>query len=173
MTRWVSCCPASPLDKKPASPLTVATMPLSFSPLSGSESPGSISTTVGRAREILIPNLQSWLAHITPGPIPLSLALSLRERGSPAVVAVPVKRQRRIKNTHRFVKFFLVIDKNFFLLCRRRAICGSVMSTKQNRDSGEKLCAIKPQKSHWRWVCCCSPRRHRRTSWLISKPPAS
>ncbi|EGF62182.1 hypothetical protein HMPREF9538_03390, partial [Klebsiella sp. MS 92-3] len=32
----------------------------------------------------------------------------------PAVVAVLVKRQRRIKNTHRFVKFFLVIDKNFF-----------------------------------------------------------
>ncbi|CDN05157.1 hypothetical protein SB30_120097 [Klebsiella quasipneumoniae subsp. similipneumoniae] len=55
-------------------------MPLSFSPLSGSVSPGSISTTVGRAREILIPNLQSWLAHITPGPFPLTLTLSLRER---------------------------------------------------------------------------------------------
>ncbi|CDQ12837.1 hypothetical protein KQQSB11_150015 [Klebsiella quasipneumoniae subsp. quasipneumoniae] len=58
-------------------------MPLSFSPLSGSESPGSISTTAGRAREILIPNLQSWLAHITPGPVTLTLALSLRKKGPP------------------------------------------------------------------------------------------
>lgn len=115
MTRWGILLSGFTVgQKKPASPLTVATMPLSFSPLSGSESPGSISTTVGRAREILIPNLQSWLAHITPGPITLSLALSLRERGPPGSRCRPGKSQRRIKNTHRFVKFFLVIDKNFF-----------------------------------------------------------
>ena len=82
--------------QKPASPLTVATMPLSFSPLSEANR-GSISTTVGRTREILIPNLQSgWRI------LPRSITLSLRERDRPAVVAVPVKRQRRIKNTHRF-----------------------------------------------------------------------
>lgn len=29
-------------------------------------------------------------------------------------MTAPVKRYQRIKNTHRFVKFFFVIDKNFF-----------------------------------------------------------
>ncbi|AJE91424.2 hypothetical protein ACU27_07315 [Klebsiella variicola] len=49
------------------------------------------------------------------GKLPLSpLPLSGGSEGRPAIVAAPVKRQRRIKNTHRFVKFFFVIDKNFF-----------------------------------------------------------
>ncbi len=97
----------------------------------------SISTTVGRAREILIPNLQSGWRILPRSYHPLLGPLPEGEGTARQSLPSSVKRQRRIKNTHRFVKFFLVIDKNFFLLCRRRAICGSVMSTKQNRDSGK------------------------------------
>ncbi len=40
--------------------------------------------------------------------------LSGGKEGRSALVTAPVKRYQRIKNTHRFVKFFFVIDKNFF-----------------------------------------------------------
>ena len=79
MTRWVSCCPASPLDKKASQPVNRC------------HNATFVFSSVGKRIAWVYFN-HSW----------------------PAVVAVLVKRQRRIKNTHRFVKFFLVIDKNFF-----------------------------------------------------------
>ncbi len=109
------------VGQKPASPLTVATMPLSFSPLSGSESPGSISTTVGWAREILIRFAILAGAYYPRSLSPPSLcpspsALSLRRGDRPAVVAVLLVKTPAacVKNTRRFVKSLLVIDKNFF-----------------------------------------------------------
>ena len=149
MTRWVSCCPASPLDKK-ASQTVNRCHNATF-----------VFSSVGKRIAWVYfnhswpgaGNINSEFAILAgayyPRSYPLTLTLSLREReppgnryspgihrganahahderkitppthsggrgNRPAIVAAPVKRQRRIKNTHRFVKFFLVIDKNFF-----------------------------------------------------------
>lgn len=151
MTRWVSCCPASPLDKKASQPVNRchnATFVFSsvgkriawvyfnhswpgagninseFAILAGAYYARSYPLTLTlslREREPpgnrYSPGIHRGAnahAHderkITPTPPPLSGGRGNR----PAIVAAPVKRQRRIKNTHRFVKFFFVIDKNFF-----------------------------------------------------------
>ena len=149
MTRWVSCCPASPLDKKASQPVNRC------------HNATFVFSSVGKRIAWVYfnhswpgaGNINSEFAILAgayyPRSYPLTLTLSLREReppgnryspgihrganahahderkitppthsggrgNRPAIVAAPVKRQRRIKNTHRFVKFFLVIDKNFF-----------------------------------------------------------
>ncbi|QIQ81886.1 hypothetical protein GSR05_15505 [Klebsiella pneumoniae] len=114
MTRWVSCCPASPLDKKASQPVNRC------------HNATFVFSSVGKRIAWVYfnhswpgaGNINSEFAILAgayyPGPITLSLALSLRERGPPGSRCRPGKSQRRIKNTHRFVKFFLVIDKNFF-----------------------------------------------------------
>ena len=149
MTRWVSCCPASPLDKKASQPVNRC------------HNATFVFSSVGKRIAWVYfnhswpgaGNINSEFAILAgayyPHSYPLTLTLSLREReppgnryspgihrganahahderkitppthsggrgNRPAIVAAPVKRQRRIKNTHRFVKFFLVIDKNFF-----------------------------------------------------------
>lgn len=149
MTRWVSCCPASPLDKKASQPVNRC------------HNATFVFSSVGKRIAWVYfnhswpgaGNINSEFAILAgayyPRSYPLPLTLSLREReppgnryspgihrganahahderkitppthsggrgNRPAIVAAPVKRQRRIKNTHRFVKFFLVIDKNFF-----------------------------------------------------------
>lgn len=149
MTRWVSCCPASPLDKKASQPVNRC------------HNATFVFSSVGKRIAWVYfnhswpgaGNINSEFAILAgayyPRSYPLTLTLSLREReppgnryspgihrganahahderkitppthsggrgNRPAIVAARVKRQRRIKNTHRFVKFFLVIDKNFF-----------------------------------------------------------
>ena len=151
MTRWVSCCPASPLDKKASQPVNRC------------HNATFVFSSVGKRIAWVYfnhswpgaGNINSEFAILAGAyysrSYPLTLTLSLREREPPgnryspgihrganahahderkitptpptlsggrgkrpANVAAPVKRQRRIKNTHRFVKFFLVIDKNFF-----------------------------------------------------------
>ena len=149
MTRWVSCCPASPLDKKASQPVNRC------------HNATFVFSSVGKRIAWVYfnhswpgaGNINSEFAILAgayyPRSYALTLTLSLREReppgnryspgihrganahahderkitppthsggrgNRPAIVAAPVKRQRRIKNTHRFVKFFLVIDKNFF-----------------------------------------------------------
>ena len=151
MTRWVSCCPASPLDKKASQPVNRC------------HNATFVFSSVGKRIAWVYfnhswpgaGNINSEFAILAGAyysrSYPLTLTLSLREReppgnryspgihrganahahderkitptpptlsggrgNRPAIVAAPGKRQRRIKNTHKFVKFFLVIDKNFF-----------------------------------------------------------
>lgn len=91
MTRWVSCCPASPLDKKASQPVNRC------------HNATFVFSSVGKRIAWVYfnhswpgaGNINSEFAILAgayyPGPITLSLALSLRERDRPAVVAVLVK----------------------------------------------------------------------------------
>ncbi len=82
MTRWVSCCPASPLDKKASQPVNRCHNATFVFSSVGKRIAWVYFNHSWPGAEILIPNLQSWLAHITPGPITLSPG-PLPEGGGP------------------------------------------------------------------------------------------
>ncbi len=91
MTRWVSCCPASPLDKKASQPVNRC------------HNATFVFSSVGKRIAWVYfnhswpgaGNINSEFAILagasTPGPITLSLALSLRERGPPGSRCRPGK----------------------------------------------------------------------------------
>ena len=113
MTRWVSCCPASPLDKKASQPVNRChNATFVFSSVGkriawvyfNHSWPGA--GNINSEFAILAGAYYARSCHPHP--------LSGGKEGRSALVTAPVKRYQRIKNTHRFVKFFFVIDKNFF-----------------------------------------------------------